>query len=176
MARNKLTPILMVLSENRHLWMLHIGLETSRAEPGSARLGAARWVDEPSLARLGHLASSFSRLGSARRRLASQLEPAREPGHSSCRRPATGQHARRSAAELQQRMAGRSGGGEGGGGRTHPRLRPCSAHAASAMAVERMGSRKERRVRAEREGGGRGSAAPRSSRRRGRGRTVPGDG
>ncbi|KAG2588105.1 hypothetical protein PVAP13_5NG194181 [Panicum virgatum] len=53
-------------------------------------------------------------------------------------------------------MAGRSGGGEGGGGRTHPRLRPCSAHAASAMAVERMGSRKERRVRAEREGGGGG--------------------
>jgi len=138
-----------------------LGLETSRAEPGSARLGAARWVDEPSLARLGPLASSFSRLGSARRRLASQLEPAREPGHSSCRRPATGQHARRRAAELQRRMAGRSGGGEGGGGRTHPRLRPCSAHAASAMAVERMGSRKERRVRAEREGGGGGPALTR---------------
>ena len=138
-----------------------LGLETSRAEPGSARLGAARWVDVPSLARLGPLASSFSRLGSARRRLASRLEPAREPGHSSCRRPATGQHARRRAAELQRRMAGRSGGGEGGGGRTHPRLRPCSAHAASAMAVERMGSRKERRVRAEREGGGGGPALTR---------------
>jgi hypothetical protein len=49
-----------------------LGLETSRAEPGSARLGEARWKSEPSQARLGHLASSVTRLGSAH-----------EPVHSS---------------------------------------------------------------------------------------------
>jgi hypothetical protein len=48
-----------------------LGLETSRAEPGSAWLGEARWNSEPSQARLGHLASSVTRLGSARYRLAS---------------------------------------------------------------------------------------------------------
>jgi hypothetical protein len=42
---------------------LAVGLETSRAE--------ARWNSEPSQARLGHLASSVMRLGSARYRLAS---------------------------------------------------------------------------------------------------------
>jgi hypothetical protein len=56
-----------------------VGLETSRAEPGSARLGGARYRSEPSQARLGRLASSAIRLGSARCRLASRLEPAREP-------------------------------------------------------------------------------------------------
>ena len=49
---------------------LQVGLETSRAEPGSTRLGEARWNSEPSQARLGHLASSVMRLGSARYRLA----------------------------------------------------------------------------------------------------------
>jgi hypothetical protein len=62
---------------------LGVGLETSRVEPGSARLGEARWNSEPSQARLGHFASSVMRLGSARYRLASQLGSAREPVHSS---------------------------------------------------------------------------------------------
>ena len=58
-------------------WAL-LGLETSRAEPGSARLGAARHMSEPSQARLGLRTSWPMRLGSARMRLASRLEPARE--------------------------------------------------------------------------------------------------
>jgi hypothetical protein len=57
---------------------VHLGLETSRAE-----LGSARWNSEPSQARLGHFASSVMRLGSARYRLASRLGSAREPVHSS---------------------------------------------------------------------------------------------
>jgi hypothetical protein len=56
-----------------------IGVETSRAEPGSARLDTARCCDEPSLARLDYLTSLRNWLGSARRRLASWLEPAHEP-------------------------------------------------------------------------------------------------
>jgi hypothetical protein len=43
-------------------------------EPSQARLGSVR---------LGHLASSVMRLGSARYRLASRLGSAREPVHSS---------------------------------------------------------------------------------------------
>jgi hypothetical protein len=52
--------------------LVRLGLETSRAKPGSARLGETRWNSEPSQARLGHFASSVMRLGSAR-----------EPVHSS---------------------------------------------------------------------------------------------
>jgi len=58
---------------------LQLGLETSRAEPGSARLALARSSSEPSLPRLGNFTSWWKRLGSARYRLASRLEPAREP-------------------------------------------------------------------------------------------------
>jgi hypothetical protein len=64
-------------------WYTRLGLETSRAEPGSARLGSARWNSEPSQARLGHFVSSVMRLDSARYRLASRLSSAREPVHSS---------------------------------------------------------------------------------------------
>jgi hypothetical protein len=60
-------------------YILGLGLETSRAEPGSARLALARSSSEPSLARLGNFTSWWKRLGSARYRLASRLEPAREP-------------------------------------------------------------------------------------------------
>jgi hypothetical protein len=58
---------------------LEVGVETSRAEPRAARLGTARGCNEPSLARLDYLTSLRNWLGSARRRLASWLEPAREP-------------------------------------------------------------------------------------------------
>jgi hypothetical protein len=56
-----------------------VGLETSRAELGSARLGAARWLTELGSARLAHFTSWGGRLGSARRWLASRLGSAREP-------------------------------------------------------------------------------------------------
>jgi hypothetical protein len=58
--------------------MVHLGVETSRAELGSARLAAARSRNELGSARLAHPASSEKRLGSARSRLASRLaEPTR---------------------------------------------------------------------------------------------------
>jgi hypothetical protein len=64
---------------------IHTFHDTSRAgnEPSRAWLGSARWNSEPSQARLGHLTSSVTRLGSARYRLASRLGSAREHVHSS---------------------------------------------------------------------------------------------
>jgi hypothetical protein len=56
-----------------------VGLETSRAELGSARLGAARCLNELGSARLVHSTSWRKRLGSARPWLASRLGSAREP-------------------------------------------------------------------------------------------------
>jgi hypothetical protein len=51
-----------------------LGLETSRAELGSARLGAARWLNE-----LGSSISRAGERGSARLDLGSRAGSAREP-------------------------------------------------------------------------------------------------
>jgi hypothetical protein len=56
-----------------------IGVETSQAELGSARLVAARSRNELGSARLAHPASSEKRLGSARSRLASRLAEPTSP-------------------------------------------------------------------------------------------------
>jgi hypothetical protein len=61
--------VLWVVPPHRQLHLYHwwqLGLQTSRAEPDSARLGEARWNRETSQARLGHFVSSVMRLGSAR--------------------------------------------------------------------------------------------------------------
>jgi hypothetical protein len=58
---------------------LLVGVETSRAELGSARLAAARSLNELGSARLAHMASSEKRLGSARSRLASRLAEPTSP-------------------------------------------------------------------------------------------------
>jgi hypothetical protein len=70
---NLANPIITPTNRTSEFAHPNLGVETSRARLGSARLAEARSCNEPSSARLAHLTSSKKRLGSARSWLASRL-------------------------------------------------------------------------------------------------------